>query len=204
MLKIDSLRAVFDKNVVISELSYQFEDGKKYAITGASGIGKTTLINILCGLKPPDAGHIESSYKRPAYIFQDPRLFPWLTALENVTLVCNDKQRATYILTSLLNDTAAVEKYPHELSGGMKQRVAIARALAYEGDILFMDEPFRGLDENTRRNVRNFVFDHARDKTVIMITHDAEDTESCDVVLKMVGSPVTELLAEESGNGSDE
>ena len=204
MLKIDSLRAVFDKNIVIDELSYEFKDGKKYAITGASGIGKTTLINILCGLKSPDSGHIQSSYTRPAYIFQEPRLFPWLTALENVILVCDDKKRARDILTSLLNDTEDIDKYPHELSGGMKQRVAIARALAYDGDIIFMDEPFHGLDENMRCKVRDLVFAHARDKTVIMITHDAEDTKSCDVVLKMVGSPVTELLTEESGNSSDE
>lgn len=204
MLKIDSLTATFETQKVIDRLTYEFQDRKKYAIIGPSGIGKTTLLNILCGLKKPDGGSVESSYTRPSYVFQDSRLFPWLTALENVNIVCNDKQKSENILTSLLNDPEAIYKYPHELSGGMKQRVAIARALAYGGDIIFMDEPFKGLDSDMRRTVRNFVFDYIEDKTVIMITHDMEDTEKCDVILKMNGSPVTELATEESGSATNE
>lgn len=193
MLKIKDLTAKYEKETVISNLSYEFEDKKKYAIIGPSGIGKTTLLNILCGLKKPNDGKVETSFSCPAYVFQDPRLYPWLTAIENVTLVCNDRAYAEKILLSLLGDKEALSKYPHELSGGMKQRVAVARAICYDGDVLFLDEPFRGLDPEMKQTVRQTLFDHSVDKTMIMITHDPSDAESCDVILKMTGSPVTEL-----------
>ena len=204
MLKIKDITTAYDNETVLSHLSYDFEDGKKYAIVGPSGIGKTTLLNILCGLKKPDGGSVETSYTRPAYVFQDPRLFPWLTALENVTLVCADKQKAKDILTSLSLDDDTLSKYPHELSGGMRQRVAIARALCFDGDIVLMDEPFKGLDSEMRRYIREFIFHKLKNKTVIMITHQPEDAQSCDVILRINGSPVTELEAEESGNSKTE
>ena len=200
MLKIDSVRATYENNTVLNDLSYTFEDKNKYALIGTSGIGKTTLLNILCGIRKADGGTVISDYSRPSYIFQDPRLFPWMTALENVELVYNDKERAKDILLSLLKDTNALKNFPNELSGGMKQRVSIARALAYDGDIVFMDEPFQGLDAETRQEVRKLVFESLADKTVIMITHDIEDTKYCDVILRLCGSPVTELLTEESGS----
>ena len=200
MLKIDSVCAVYESNTVLSNLSYTFEDKKKYAIVGTSGIGKTTLINILCGTRKADGGSVISDYSRPSYIFQEPRLFPWITALENVELVSKDRSKAKNILRSLLKDNEALEKFPYELSGGMKQRVSIARALAYDSDIVFMDEPFQGLDPETRQEVRQLVFECLKNKTVIMITHDIADTEYCDVILRLSGSPVTELITEESGS----
>ena len=190
---------MYDNNVVLDGLSYTFEDKKIYALVGASGIGKTTLMNILCGTKKPDGGTVSSDHLRPSYIFQEARLFPWMTAIENVELVCKDKQKAKDILLSLLRDNDALSKYPNELSGGMKQRVAIARALAYDGDIFFMDEPFHGLDADTRQEVRQIVFQYVNNRTVIMITHDMEDTEYCNVILRLGGSPVTKLITEESG-----
>lgn len=199
MLKIKNISAKYENETVISDLSYEFEKGKAYAIIGPSGIGKTTLLNIMCGLKSPDIGKVETDFSRPAYVFQDARLFPWLTALDNVTLVCDNKQKAEKTLISLLGDPDSLSKYPHELSGGMKQRVSIARALCYDGDILFLDEPFRGLDPETKHNISSFLFEASRDKTVIMITHDVNDAKLCDVILKMNGSPVT-ALTEESGN----
>ena len=133
-------------------------------------------------------------------MFQEPRLFPWLTAIENVGLVCSDNNIASELIDALINDTDAKNKYPDELSGGMKHRIAIARALAYDSDIVFMDEPFKGLDIKTRQAVREFVFKKLNGKTVILVTHDTEDLDYCDVVLKMSESPVTRLKAEESGN----
>lgn len=200
MLKINDITVAYDNETVLSHLSYEFEDEKKYAIVGPSGMGKTTLLNILCGLKKPDSGELETTYTRPACVFQDPRLFPWLTSLENVTLVCSDKQKAKDILTSLSLDADTLTKYPQELSGGMRQRVAIARALCFDGDIILMDEPFKGLDLEMRRHIREFVFHKLKNKTVIMITHESEDAQVCDVILRINGSPVTELETEESGN----
>lgn len=199
MLKIDNLSASYDNTTVISDLSYTFNDGKKYAIIGPSGVGKTTLLNILAGLKKPTSGSVETTYSHPTYIFQEPRLFPWLNSIENIQLVCNDREKSISLLKRLIRDDDAYTKYPHELSGGMKQRVAIARALSYDSDIVFMDEPFNSLDIELRKDVRKFVFEYLKYKTVIMITHEMADTEFCDTILKMEGSPVSDFIAEESG-----
>ena len=199
MLKIEGLTLSYEHNIIIENLSYSFSDGLHYAVIGSSGIGKTTLLNALSDLKKPQNGIITSSYKNPAFIFQEPRLFPWLSALENVSIVCNDKKLSSDILKSLIKDDGIEDKFPHELSGGMKQRVAIARALAADSDIVFMDEPFKGLDDETRNEVRRYVFERLKGKTVLMITHDIADTHYCDVILKMSGTPVTELKPEESG-----
>ena len=204
MLKIDNLTVKYGKQTVIEELSYVFEDGKHYAIVGPSGIGKTTLINTLSGLIKPKDGSIISDHQKPTYIFQEPRLFPWLNALDNILLVCKDKEKAMSLLSRLLDEDGVENKFPDELSGGMKQRIAIARALAYDSDIVFMDEPFKGLDEEMHNDVRSFVFDSLRGKTVIMITHDVEDTKYCHKILKMDGHPVKEFVTEESGNDKAE
>ena len=204
MLRIEDLCVEYDNRKIISNLSYSFPVSKHIAIVGASGIGKTTLLNVLAGLQKPNAGSVISSFSRPAYIFQDPRLFPWLTSLENVKLVCADQQIASYLIDALINDTDAKNKYPDELSGGMKHRIAIARALAYDSDIVFMDEPFKGLDIQTRQTVREFVFKKLNGKTVILVTHDPDDLPFCDIVLKMSESPVTRLESEESGKAVTE
>lgn len=204
MLKIEELTVRYGKQTVIENLSYTFEDKKHYAIMGASGIGKTTLINTLSGLIKPKSGKIISDYVKPTYIFQEPRLFPWLNALDNIKLVCNDKEKAQKMLRLLIDENGVELKYPDELSGGMKQRVAIARALASESDIVFMDEPFKGLDEEMRNEIRRFVFESLKDKTIIIVTHDADDASLCHTVLKMDGHPVKDFITEESGNGKSE
>ena len=196
MLKLENLTVEYQKKKIFENLSISFEDGKITAITGRSGIGKTTLLRVLCDLKKPSGGKVLSSYSRPAYIFQEPRLFPWMTALENVLCVCGDEEKARYYLGRLLPDEAAHEKYPHELSGGMKQRVSIARALAYEPDLLLMDEPFRGLDPETKEETVAFLLDSLRGKTVITVTHDEEDLAWCDLVLRMESTPDSRLILE--------
>ena len=86
-----------------------------------------------------------------------------------------------------------VDKYPDELSGGMQQRVAIARAMAYEADLVLLDEAFKGLDGQTKRTVTAALAEHLKDRTAIMITHDASELELCDTVLEITESPVSEL-----------
>lgn len=183
MLRIENLTVKFEKETVLDDLSFSFPEGASLAIVGPSGVGKTTLLNALCGLKKPSSGSVLSDYRRVAYVFQEPRLFPWMTALENVETVTEDKARARELLEALLPDAA--EKYPHELSGGMKQRVSIARALAYEPDLLLLDEPFRGLDPETRDRTARFLFETMTGKTVLMVTHDEEDLSHCAAILRL-------------------
>ena len=193
MIKLENLTVRYQKQTVLKNLSAELPEGAVIAITGASGIGKSTLLHVLAGLLRPNDGKIFLSAKRIAYIFQEPRLFPWMTALENVSTVCNDEAKARMLLERLLPDTEAAQKYPSELSGGMKQRVSIARALAYEPDLLLLDEPFKGLDSETREACAKFLFEQTRGCTVLMVTHDADDLRYCDVVLSMERSPVTQL-----------
>jgi NitT/TauT family transport system ATP-binding protein len=200
MLKFENLTVRYGKQTVIDQLNFDFPEGKIVAITGASGIGKTTLLNVIAGFLKPHGGSLHSDHRAPAYVFQEPRLFPWMTALENVTTVCKDAQRAEELLLRLLPDPDAKCKYPDELSGGMKQRVSIARALAYDSDLLLMDEPFKGLDPDTRREVSRFVFDQTRGKTVLMVTHDGEDLSYCQSILRLEGIPVSQLILEKSGS----
>lgn len=193
MLKLDNITVKYGKNIVIDRLTHTFEDGVSTVILGESGVGKTTLLNIAAGLLRPTEGEVTNTYERISYIFQEPRLFPWMTALENVATV-SDSETAQRML-SLMGLEDSLDKYPAELSGGMKQRVSIARALAYDPDIIFLDEPFKGLDAERRQNVSDVVFDHLRGKTAIMVTHDEADLRYADTVLTLSSAPESKLTA---------
>lgn len=193
MIKLENLTVRYQGKAVLDSLSAELPEGKVIAITGASGIGKTTLLQVLAGLLRPSEGRVLASERRIAYIFQEPRLFPWMTALENVRTVCNDEARARALLERLLPSSDAADKYPSQLSGGMKQRVSIARALSYEPELLLLDEPFKGLDPETRKETAALVFEQMKGKTVIMVTHDREDLAYCDVIFSMAQSPVCAL-----------
>ena len=192
MLKIKNLSHKFGNTTVIDDLSYEFECGKVTAITGESGVGKTTLVNLIADLIPVKDETIINDSKKIGYVFQEPRLFDWMSALENVSTV-SDEQTARTLLSQMgLEDS--LFKYPNELSGGMKQRVAIARALAYGADLVILDEPFKGLDPEKRRDVSEFVFKALKNKTVIMVTHDVADLEFADVVLELTSPPKSKLV----------
>ena len=192
MIKFDNVSVVFEKNTVIDRLSYEFEEGKVTAILGESGIGKTTLLNLAAGLIKQTSGILTTKYERLSYIFQEPRLFPWLSALENVATVSDEK--AAKEMLSLMGLSEAFDKYPAELSGGMKQRVSIARALAYNPDLILMDEPFASLDKERRDSVTDIVFERIKGKTAIIVTHDVSDTRYADTTLTLTAPPQSRLI----------
>ena len=192
MLKLDNISLSYEKKIIIDSLSFEFEDGKNTLIMGESGIGKTSLLNIIASTLKASGGQLESSYEKISYVFQEPRLFEWLTALENVSIVSN-KEKATEILT-LMGLEDSLDKYPSELSGGMKQRVSIARALAYGPDLILLDEPFKGLDEERRREVAEILFKALKGTTAIIVSHDKEDMKYADTVLTLTSPPKSSLV----------
>ncbi len=194
MIKLENVSVAFEKKEVIKDLSYTFEDGKKYAIMGNSGVGKTTLLNVISGLLEAQSGSIIRSNDNMSFVFQEPRLFPRLSALDNVAVVKDGSERVAGELLAELGLGDSLELFPAELSGGMKQRVSIARALAYEPDILILDEPFRALDPSTRKAVAETVFDRMRGKLVIFVTHDKDDLQYADTTLILRQSETTELV----------
>lgn len=178
MLKAVKICKKFGDNVILRDFTHEFAVGATTAILGRSGVGKTTLLNILMGLLPPDSGEVIREGKISA-LFQEDRLCENLTAGANIRLVTGkrlSKERIAEEFTAA--GLAGCENKPaRELSGGMKRRTAMLRALLGEYDILFADEPFKGLDEDTKRSVMNYFKEKTLGKTVVFITHDNEECE---------------------------
>ena len=168
----------------IDRLSLTVGDGEFVCLVGASGCGKSTLLSIVAGLDMPTAGQVDTHGRRVAIMFQEPALFPWLTAWRNVELALRAvrvprderRRRAIQLLETVhLGDFG--DKRPHELSGGMRQRVALARALAQDADVLLMDEPFGALDAMTRDLLHDELerLWTERGLTVLFVTHNVRE-----------------------------
>jgi nitrate/nitrite transport system ATP-binding protein len=178
---------------VLTRISVSIPEGQFATIVGCSGAGKTTLISLLAGLLKPDRGEISFAGKpldepgpERAVVFQNYSLLPWLTVLENVSLAVKAaspqlsrqavREHAQYFV-DLVKLSAACNKRPRELSGGMRQRVALARALAMEPRLLLLDEPLSALDALTRATLQDElarIWEEAK-TTVIMVTNDIDE-----------------------------
>ena len=174
VISVKNVTKVFGGHAVLNNFSAEIPLCGVTVIRGASGAGKTTLFRLLMGLEKPDSGEIHGlEGKKSAVVFQEDRLLPWSTALENAAMG-SDEERAKDALVRLgLADN--LNQLPRELSGGMNRRVAIARTLAYGGDILFLDEPFTGLDEDNKR----IAADAMREANIpiLVITHDDAEAD---------------------------
>ncbi|MBQ1632571.1 MAG: ABC transporter ATP-binding protein [Clostridia bacterium] len=173
MIEIRHLSVTLGDKTVFSDYSVSLPDAGVVLVTGESGIGKTTLLRILCGLIKPESGTIEGLDRRKiSVVFQEPRLLERLTALENVALV-TDRASAEHILKSL-NMENELHIKAGSLSGGQKQRVSLARAFAFSKDIVLLDEPFTGLDEQNKRNAAQLI---RSARLAVVISHDPNDAD---------------------------
>jgi len=173
-ISIKNVSKSFDGHRVLTNFSAEISLDGVTVLRGVSGVGKTTLFRLLLGLDKPDEGEIIGmSGKKPAVVFQEDRLMPWASALDNAA-IGSDKARAESALAQL-GISENRDQLPRELSGGMKRRVAIARALAYGGDILFLDEPFTGLDEENKRIAADALL--SAQVPILVITHEDAEAE---------------------------
>jgi NitT/TauT family transport system ATP-binding protein len=184
-VKIRGLHRAFDGLAAIDNLSLSIDAGQFTAILGPSGCGKSTLLRIIAGLDRATGGTVELSEKaRIAYVFQDAHLLPWRTALRNVVLPLElqgipKDQRFGEAKEALaqVGLAEAANRYPAQLSGGMRMRVSLARALVTSPNLLLLDEPFAALDEITRQKLdeqlRQLWQQHGL--TVIFVTHSTSE-----------------------------
>lgn len=187
MFTAENICKSFGENVVIDNFSHIFSEGKATAILGKSGGGKTTLLNILMGLLSPDSGEVKREGRISA-LFQEDRLCENLTASANIRLVTGKRLSKAEIAGELVAvGLEGCENKPARLlSGGMKRRAAMLRALLSEYDILFADEPFKGLDDDTKRAVMRYFKEKTAEKTVVFVTHDKDECEAlADEIIRL-------------------
>ena len=179
MPKAEKICKSFGDKIVLNEFSHDFAEGGITALVGQSGCGETTLMSVLMGLIPADSGRLIGFDKPISAVFQEDRLCENMTVSANIRLVTGKRYTKPQIEKELcavgLSDCA--QKPVRELSGGMKRRTALVRALLAEYEILFLDEPFKGLDSDTKRAVIEYVRGKISGKTVIFVTHDREECE---------------------------
>lgn len=183
MLEV-SVSKSFNGFKVIDEVRFRVAEGEFVCIVGESGCGKTTLLRMIAGLESYEGSITYSPGKKIGFVFQDDRLLPWRTALENVLfpvgikkeIDSRDVKRARKVLKAV--GLEGFENYlPKELSGGMRQRVGLARALIIQPDILLMDEPFASLDELTRARIQEELVQlwERERRTVLFVTHSIDE-----------------------------
>ncbi len=178
----------YGENVVLDNLSTTFKEGRVGAIMAASGGGKTTLLKVMTGLEKADSGEVFGiDNKKVAVVFQQDSLCENLTAFVNIKFVTGKDDNAIMTALKDIGLEGFEQTVSSKLSGGMKRRVAILRALLSDYDILFLDEPFKGLDEDTKNKVMDYTKKSTQGKTVILITHIKEEAEilAADMILEL-------------------
>ncbi|GFG54480.1 nitrate/sulfonate/bicarbonate ABC transporter ATP-binding protein [Mycolicibacterium agri] len=181
----------------ISDFGFEASGHTFVCLVGPSGCGKSTFLNLVSGVEKPTSGAVTvtGAHKnaRIGYVFQDPRLLPWRTVLDNMIYVHDEGDRKTrrqrcMRFLEMVDLAHAADMYPAQLSGGMRQRIGIARALSIEPDLLLMDEPFSHLDAITARSLRTELQElwQASGATVLFVTHDVnEAVQLSDRILMM-------------------
>lgn len=181
-IKIQNVSKSYDGNKVLDNISININAGGRLCLMGESGIGKTTLIRIILGLEKADCGKVVSSGGFSA-VFQESTLCPWLSAADNVCLVMKEGGGAYGYVKSVLAqllDSEAADRPASCLSGGMKRRCEAVRAVLCGFPAVILDEPFAGMDENTKLRTIQFILDNINGRTLIISTHDENDVKALD------------------------
>ncbi|HSS64496.1 MAG TPA: ABC transporter ATP-binding protein [Gammaproteobacteria bacterium] len=220
IVKVSGISKRYEGGVQALEgVDLDFPEGQLTSLLGPSGCGKTTLLKIVAGLLEPSAGEVRVRGRRVtgpgperAFVFQDFALLPWATVIRNVAfgLELQGMSRAKRLEKARhyireVGLTGFEDRYPHELSGGMRQRVGLARAMAVDADVLLMDEPFSAVDEQTRRKFQEDLLNllSVEKKTVIFVTHSIEEAvylSSRVVLLSRRPGRVSKVIKTELGN----
>jgi NitT/TauT family transport system ATP-binding protein len=197
----------------VKDASFEIQDGEFVSLVGPTGCGKSTLLNVAAGLLAPSTGEVRVDgvplagiNQRAGYMFQSEALMPWRNALANVTAGlefhrvarAESETRAREWLTRV-GLAGFEDRYPHQLSGGMRKRVALAQTLILDPQLLLMDEPFSALDVQTRQLMENELLElwSADRKSVLFITHDLEEAIALsDRVIVLSAGPETHPLGE--------
>ena len=197
MIALQDVTLRYGDRAVLERLSFTFPKKGIVALMGPSGIGKTSLLRLLCGLARPTSGRVLTDHRSIAVSFQEPRLIPWLDCEKNITFVLsgdNEGLKTANELLEALELGAYKNALPDALSGGMKQRVSLARALAARADLLLLDEPFSALDEALKLRVIPLIREANKDGLTVIVTHDKDEARALGAtVLLLEGDPVTAL-----------
>jgi len=205
MLTLHLPRKHYAAKLVLQNVHLRVQQGEIVTLVGASGCGKSTLLRVIAGLDTDHDGEVQLHGQRlqgPTrdirFIFQEPRLFPWLTVAQNIAFDLSDNTKQTQPRVAELLREVGLEGHadalPKQLSGGQAQRVAIARGLFTQPQLLLLDEPFSAVDAFTRMKLQDLLLQLARTHgvTVLMVTHDiAEAVHLSDRVLVMEANPGT-------------
>lgn len=207
ILSTDSIKVVYQESLIaLQNVSLDIPAAKLTAILGPSGCGKTTLLKVIAGLIKPTSGSVKVRGKEiegpgpdRALVFQDFALLPWATVLQNVGFGLRargvpkkEREETSLHYIKEVGLLGFEDKYPHQLSGGMRQRTGLARALTINSDILLMDEPFSAVDEQMRRKLQEDLLNllKVENKTVIFVTHSIEEAVYlADQVIILSGRP---------------
>ncbi len=180
-VSLSNISKRFDDNLVLEDFSLFINNNENIAIMGESGRGKTTLLNIIAGIIKPDSGSLSGAdNKKIAYVFQEDRLAENFTVYRNIKLACDNsvnKKTVAEALEAIGLDKKLVSAKVCTLSGGMKRRVAILRAILSKSDLILLDEPTKGLDEQNKNTVIEYILHNTADIPVIWVTHDEKEAQ---------------------------